>query len=133
MAFRGANLELTRITSSGEVLNTPARHHIQRLAKSTERLFAQNIILEKEKDALKEVVTARKKHLSGKRGAIKGKHVLTTAEIYTRVREAEEITRLRKAPRVDPMIDPARRGTPSYEESSEEEEKEIRDCIIVAQ
>ena len=73
---------------------------------------------------------------SGKRGILKGKHVLSVAEIHVGVLEAEAQTRRRKAPkapRVDPLIDPAILGDSlDAEESSEDEELEVMDCIIVA-
>ena len=134
-AFRIANLELTRLTSSQEPLSTPARKHIQRLTKAMECLFARNTILEQEKEALKEVVTARKKRLSGKRGAIKGKHVITAAEIYSQVCKAENATQQRKRSKTNLAIDPSLVPLPPRRESPEElseSENILHNCIVVA-
>ena len=61
-----------------------------------ERHYAENTILQREKDELKQVVSAWKVALSGRRSIIKGKHVLTMTEILAAVREAEYRTTKKK-------------------------------------
>jgi len=135
-AFRAANQELMQLISSKEPLNTPARTHIRRATNATDRLFTRCNIVQRGLDAATEVLSARKMRASGKRGILKGKHVLSVAEIHAGVLEAEAQTRRRKAPkapRADPLIDPAILGhSLDAEESSEDEELEVMDCIIVA-
>jgi hypothetical protein len=65
--------------------------------------------------------------------------VLTVAEIHEKVLELEEVIKWKKAPkppkapRADPLIDPALLPDPQdMEESSEDEELEVMDCIVVA-
>lgn len=122
--FKAANQELTRLVDAQLPLNTPARKHVHRLAKSTERLFTRYTITERQKEELKEVVGARKRRESGKRGALKGKHVMTTAEIYKKVRDAEEATRRRKQPKVDMSIDPSLTALPPCQNVAEDMESE---------
>ena len=117
--FREANLELTRVVDAQQPLSTPARQHVHRLAKATERLFARQSITEKEKDALRSVVGARKMRESGKRGVLKTKHVLTKAEIYSQVRRAEEATQARKKPTANSSIDPSLIAPPTRQKFSE--------------
>ena len=62
------------------------------------RLHARNIIVEKENADQKAILQARKRQLSGKRRVIDGKHLMTAAELIG-VREAEEVTKQRKAPK----------------------------------
>ena len=137
-AFRAANQELMRLISSKEPLNTPARTHIRRATNATERVFMRCNIVQRGLDAATQVLSARKMRASGKRGILKGKHVLSVAEIHTGVLEAEAQTRRRKvpkaprAPRADPLIGPAILGNSlDAEESSKDEELEVMDCIIV--
>ena len=56
--------------------------------------------MEREKNELKSIVTARKRRLSGKRQVINGKHMLTTLEILNSVKDAEQVTREQKKPQL---------------------------------
>jgi len=95
-AFRAANQELMRLISSKETLNTPARTHIRRATNATERVFTRCNIVQRGLDAATQVLSARKMRASGKRGILKGKHVLSVAEIHAGVLEAEAQTRRRE-------------------------------------
>jgi hypothetical protein len=137
--FRSANQELLQLASSQEPLNTPARKHIRRVTNATERLFARTAILQTGLDAATEVLSARKKRSTGKLGIIRGQHVLTLTELHEKVLAFEENTKrkktakVRKAARADPLIDPVLlQNSQDAEESSENEESDLMDCIVVA-
>ena len=62
------------------------------------RLHARNTVLEQENEEQKTVLQNRKRYLSEKRRAIEGKHFMTAEELR-KVRESEEMTKQRKAPK----------------------------------
>jgi hypothetical protein len=79
-------------------------------------------------------VTKRKTILSGKRKVIDGKHLLTTPEILSGIKETEKITKKRKA---SGSKKGKRQASDVAEESSDESEASqdntlvILDCIEV--
>jgi len=62
------------------------------------RLQARNTILEQRVDAATAVLSGRKERASGKRRSIKGKNIITGAELES-IREAELATQQRKRKR----------------------------------
>ncbi|KAI9760560.1 MAG: hypothetical protein M1840_002398 [Geoglossum simile] len=93
--LRAAHTAFNTSVTSGNPLDTPTRKYAEGLTKTTERLAAQVAILRKERDNQKEALSKRRKQRSGKRAAIKGHFLLTTAEILEKV-EAAELETLRK-------------------------------------
>ena len=122
----------------GQSFNTLAKKYLNCLTRTSERLHTQNTILEREKNELKSIVTARKRRLSSKRQVIDGKHMLTTLEILNSVKDAEQVTRERKKPQLHKS---GRRGSKVRKELTDESESElevayddmveIMDCIEV--
>ena len=94
-AVRVANMVLNQLIQSGEPLPTPAKNYVRCVIRSSERLYAAKTLLEKEKEELQAVVTARKQRLSGKRKAIRDASLITMVGILNDVREAEAETRRR--------------------------------------
>ena len=129
--YRAANQELKRVALETEGLPTPARRHVDRLTKSVEKLYTRNTILQREHDALKEVVSSRKKRLSGKRAVIKGKHLLSTPEIHSQVVEEEKASRKRRRISDDSAIDPSLTVEQESENEADETVNRIYDCIVV--
>jgi hypothetical protein len=82
-------------------------------------------------------LSKRRRQQSGKRAAIKGHFVLTTAEICDKVKAAELET-LRKKACKGPSQKRKRQATPSEdevestEESTEESDSSLSDCIMVS-
>ena len=62
------------------------------------RLHTRNSLVEKENEEHKALNCSRKRRLSGKRQVIDGKHLISAAELVG-VKQAEEATRQRKAPK----------------------------------
>lgn len=85
-------------------LSTPAisnlpqdyRTQMRRLSGMSERLQAEMTILQKELKEVKEVHAKRKERASGKRMILKGKSILSTEEVYTALKQAEETTARKK-------------------------------------
>src|SRR5271163_2288607 len=102
------------------------------------RLHARNIIVEQENKDQKPILHARKRPLSGKRRVIDGKHLMTGAELIG-VREAEEVTKQRKAPKKSTRkrkgkSKAKKESTDESEaelDSTDDEDGEILDCIVV--
>jgi hypothetical protein len=137
-AVQRANVALNTLLESQKPLPTSARIFVCHLARSVMRLHTRNTILEQQNSEQKAVLQGRKRPLSGKRRAIDGKHLMTGAELIG-VREAEEVTKQRKAPKKGIRKRNARAKV--KKESSDESEAdsyltddgdvEILDCIEV--
>jgi hypothetical protein len=136
-AVQQANNALNALLESGEPLPSPAKKYVGHCTRSIMRLHARNTILEQENADQKAILQARKRNLSGKRQVIDGKHLMTAAELIG-VREAQEVTKQRKAPKKG-----TRKGkgkSRAKKESSDEseayleitdDEVELLDCIEV--
>ena len=111
---------MNQLIQSGEPLPTPAKQYVSCVTRTSERLYASKIILEKEKEELQTVVMARKQRLSGKRKAIGGESLITTVRILNEVREAEIATRKRDGKRRKKS---GKRGSKASKESSDESEE----------
>lgn len=95
-AMQAANTALNQLVAGGEYITTPARDYIRRLTHQTERLRARNTILQEEKTNLEQVVSARKRQASGKRGVLAGHHLVTRPELLEGIRKKELETRERR-------------------------------------
>ena len=137
-AVRVANAAFNDLIDSGDPLPLDARHYAKCLTRASERSHASKTIMRREIEDRDSVLSARKARLSGKRQVTRGKHVLTTPEIFSEVKGAERATKQRKA-----VVGKKRqRGNfKDTEESSSESEVdlegtanreiEIMDCIEV--
>ncbi|KAI9760987.1 MAG: hypothetical protein M1840_002158 [Geoglossum simile] len=128
------------------MFDTPVGKYAKGLTKATEQLAAQVVILRKERIDQEKVLGNRKERISGKRVAIKGHFILTTAEICERVKAAQLETLRKKVPSKKHKKAPSkkckkapkkrkRQATPSEDEieSTEESDSNFSDCIRIAQ
>ena len=133
-----ANTALNNLLKFNNLLSTLAKKYIHHLTRSIMRLHVYNTIVEQENTDQKAILQARKHQLSGKRQAIDRKHLMTAAELIG-IREAEEVTKQRKAPKKGAG---KRKGKPkakkessdeseAYLDSTDDEDVEILDCIEV--
>jgi hypothetical protein len=131
---RAANAFLQAQLADGGNLSTSLRKYATCVIRRSERLQARVLIIEEEYGKLETASTKRKIILSGKRQAIDGNHILTTEEMYLKIRGAERNTKKRK-------INPGKRGkqtqsqieeaSSEVSEASDDEALVIEDCIEV--
>lgn len=109
--LRQANIELISELQKGQVLCSPTRRYIQRMAAGFERVSTDKILLQRESNDQRELLSKRREHKTGKRIALKGKFVFTTEEVVRLAHEAEEASKQkktnksRKKRRIEPAID----------------------------
>lgn len=119
MTLRAGNVVLTHYIQTPETaptLVTPIRRYISHLAATSEKQQAAITILKRELRETKDVLAARKERKSGKRLALKGKFLVSTADIHKLVAEAESETKrkkeskVKKAKKVKAVAEPSRKG-----------------------
>ena len=132
-ALHSANTALNDLVRTKQLLHTPARKFIPRLASTTEWLLAENAILRLELKKCMDMLGSRKARKIGKRLALKGQIVISTEEILKAIEEAEAATqnkqkktgrprgRLRKNASVAPIVT-------LEEESKSSDEEEDSQC-----
>ena len=76
------NTVLNQLIQSRESLPIPINKYVDCIIRSSERLYAFKIILEKEKEELQAVIIVRKQHLSGKRKIIEDESLITAMRIF---------------------------------------------------
>ena len=103
-AFQAANSTLNQLVINKQPLDTPARNYVLRLTQRSERLYAETVILQKEKTNLEGVVVARRNAENEKCGVLKGRHSIATEDILEQVRAEEAKTQVKRKKS-------ARRGT----------------------
>ena len=81
------------------------RNYVRRLTQRSERLYAETVILQKEKTNLEGVVVARRNAEKGKHRVLKGRHSIATEDILEQVRaeEAKIQAKKKKSARRDTM------------------------------
>jgi hypothetical protein len=137
LLLRQANATFNSQLVSGNLLDTPAQKYAKNLTSTSERLAAQVAILRKERKDQEEVLKKKQRRQSGKRAAVKGHFVLSTAEIREKVQAAELETARRKAGK-RATKKRKRQETPSEDEeetaisSSDGEISDMSDCIAVS-
>jgi len=94
--LRKTTSALRTATNKKEVLATPIRKFIPRLALTTERLSAENTILRTRLKAANDVLSARKNQKRGTRIALKDQLLLTTEEIHQTLLTFEKERKERK-------------------------------------
>jgi len=137
-AVHQANVALNTLIESGQPIPTPAKKYVNCLTRHVICLHTHNSLAEKENKEHKALNSSRKRRLSGKRQVINGKHLISAAELVG-VRQAEEATRQRKAPKK--VNGKRKRRSEATKESSDEsdvsldmtddEDVEVLDCIEV--
>ncbi|KAH0542863.1 hypothetical protein GP486_008611, partial [Trichoglossum hirsutum] len=75
---------------SGKPPDTSVRKYAKYLTHTSKRLVAQVTILHKEKKNLESILKKRQKQRSGKKAAVEGHFMLSTAEIRDNVQVAEK-------------------------------------------
>ena len=95
-AFQAANSTLNQLVMNKQPLDTPARNYVLRLTQRSERLYAETVILQKEKTNLEGVVVVCRNAESGKRGVLKGRHSIATEDILEQVRTEEAKTQVKR-------------------------------------
>jgi len=90
--IRNANNEMGRRLSVNPTIETPVCRHIDRLAKSHEKLWAWTTVLESQNKDLKKVVGKRKEQATGVRVIVKGKQLLTVGEVYDKITSSKSAT-----------------------------------------
>ncbi|KAI9763509.1 MAG: hypothetical protein M1840_000462 [Geoglossum simile] len=95
--LKEANAAFNTQVLGGKPLDSPALRHTKNLAHISERLAAQVAILQKENKEQELILKKRKKRPSGKRAAMQGHFILSTAEIRNKVLAAELETARKKS------------------------------------
>lgn len=148
--FRAANNELQHRITNNPSLTTPERTHINRLARSSEKLYARTSIKEQENSALKEVIHSHKNQATGTRGILKNQHCITRSGIYAQLAEKKRAAQEKKAekrlhagkrawksfgysnppPSLDSSIDPAIFEVQDIEADSEDDSQLMEDSVL---
>jgi hypothetical protein len=134
-SFQEARAILSRYMTQDAAFQSPVRKYVDRFAKSSEKLWARNSILETRFNALKEVNTQRKLRETGARAVFKGKHIVTGGNILEKVENTQRVSQ-GKRDRKQPEPTPSPEASSSEEDISSSDDfqssgKEIGDCIVV--
>lgn len=122
--------------ASQEVIDSPTRRYISRLADTSEALNTHNSILQKQIIEKEEVLKQRRIRKSGKRVVVGDEVVMSTEKIRSAVAKAEA-----EAERKQTARKPQKRRhaglllgdeTEDLIMGSQAEESDIGDCIVVA-
>jgi hypothetical protein len=97
-SLHSVNIALNQLVATRKPFHTPIHKYINHLANTAERQHAEISILRRERDELRQVLSARKERLSGKRLILKGKSVVTSWEIQMAIaaKEKETVDRKKK-------------------------------------
>ncbi|KAH0545350.1 hypothetical protein GP486_008455 [Trichoglossum hirsutum] len=134
--LKEANTTFNSQIRSGEPLDSPVRRYAKNLIHTSERLAAQIAILRKENKDQELILKKRRKRPSGKRAAMQGHFILSTAEIHDKVLAAELETVQKKRKKTTTQKR-KRQKTPSEDEeeyidsTSDSESSSLSDCIVV--
>jgi len=103
--FQAGNSILNQLITNKQPLDTPVRNYVRRLTQRSECLYAETVILQKEKTNLEGVVVARRNAENGKHGVLKGRYSIATEDILEQVRaeEAKIQAKKKKSARRDTM------------------------------
>ena len=93
--LRSANEALLSNIHAG-ILDTPTQAYIPKLVSLSENLHATNVMVQHNYESLNAIVKKRREMVQGKRVVLKDQTLVTTEELYQKVRAAEEATRKRK-------------------------------------
>lgn len=93
--LQSANEALLNNIEAG-ILDTPTRTYIPKVLGMYEKLRATNVLLQHHNDELGDIVKKRRVMAQGKRVVLKDQVLVTTEELYEKLRQAEEETRTRK-------------------------------------
>ena len=81
----------------GGIFDTPTRKFIPKLVAAAEYNSAQVVVSNHQIEAKDRILTKRREHATGIRSVLKGKHVVSTEELYTEVKACKDATRAKKA------------------------------------
>lgn len=94
--MHNANQVLKAQFTERSVIHTPEKNYILRLGHKAERLQARVTVLQEHNRQTEQVLSARKVFKSGRWLSIEGKHLLTAADVYEDVAEADSRIEERK-------------------------------------
>jgi len=95
--LRSANeLASKNINTLVGILDTPTRKYIPRALGLLEQIRAAHVVTQHHLNGLNAIVKKRKSITKGKRSLLKGKTVITTNELYQRLKEAEDEAKRKK-------------------------------------
>jgi hypothetical protein len=78
------------------VFDTPTRKFIPKLIAIAEYNSTQIVISNHQIEAMDRILTKRRKHATGIRCVLKGKHIISTEELYKDVKACKDATRVKK-------------------------------------
>jgi len=81
----------------GGIFDTPTRAFIPKLVKAAEYHSAQVVLTNHESVAKDNILKKRREHATGIRSVLKGRHILTTEELYNGVKACKDATRAKQA------------------------------------
>ena len=81
----------------GGIFDTPTRKFIPKLIAVAEYNSAQIVLSNHQNGAKDRILTKRREHATGIRCVLKGKHVVSTEELYKDVKACKDATRAKKA------------------------------------
>ena len=133
--FQTARNTLSEYMRKDTAFQTPVRNFVDCFAKSSERVWACNSLLETRYNVLKEVHTVRKIHESGARAILKGKHIVTGGDILEKVEHSKKASRgNQRGKRTEPDLLPEMSSSKNDIDQTEQRQplnREIADCIMV--
>ena len=119
-----------------QALQTPIRKHLREQAVRSERHSTRRIILERENENLRNILNKRRDVKKGKRAVLKNKFLLSRDELRDGVLDAEkrsvDRTKIRGEKSNNQQIQLAESSLQDGESLDEEDNSEIRDCIVVS-
>jgi len=81
----------------GGIFDTSTRAFIPKLVKAAEYHSAQVVLANHENVAKDNILQKRREHATGIRSVLKGRHILTTEELYNGVKACKDATRAKQA------------------------------------
>ena len=93
--FRLAHQKLLENIEAG-ILDTPTKQYVPRLVSWFENCRAKLSIVEHQYMEVTKILKRRKEHSTGKRIALKDQIILTTEDLYSKVNDAENATRVKR-------------------------------------
>jgi hypothetical protein len=130
-----ANKLLNSTIDSRTIPTTPVRQYIRKLAAGTEQLQAQSIVHQHDANNLRSIIKKRTTRTKGKRVVLKGHFHISTQELCDAVVKAENSTKRlagKKAKMKGKAISYSAESEGEIEEETQDEiESDLEDCIIV--
>ena len=130
--LHNANEALIGLVVNNQPLDTPARNHVVKLAKSSERLYTRTTILQRERNDIQDVVSARKRRASGKRRLTLEQHVMTQAEIFEGILAEEAKTAAKRRKVGKGRGKEAEKACTDAQEIDSDTDQSVQDVIVIS-